>query len=782
MMTAIHPENRRRKKYTLLLAIGVLLILAYFLIPLPEPLFKPDYSTVVLDENGGILRVFLNQEEQWCFPPSDSLSEKLKQAVIYFEDRHFYHHPGVNPLAIVRALEQNLSSGEVVSGASTITMQVARLMKPKKRTYPNKWLEILQALKLEIKYSKDEILNIYLNHAPYGGNIIGYQAASYRYFGKPATALTWSEAAMLAVLPNAPGLISPTVNRKLLREKRDRLLKTLLEERVISEETYQLSLLEPLPVGSIPFRMAAPHAAQFLKDKYSDKSFVIRSTLNKSIQEQTEELLARQVQYLSRQGIRNGAALVVDTRTGEVKAYVGSQDFFDKAARGQVDGVQAVRSSGSLLKPFLYALCMDEGILLPQTVIKDIPSYYGSYSPANASLEYDGLVTAKQALIRSLNVPAIRLLYTHGQYQFYLFLKSAGLRSLFRSAEDYGLPLILGGAEVSPWDMAMMFRALARGGTFHPIRLTKEMAEPEQSTRENDLISPGACYLTLNILKELKRPGAEYYWEQFRNQWPLAWKTGTSYGHRDAWAVGVSPQWTIAVWVGNFDGEGTPNLSGAACAGPLLFDIFNSLPKDPELSWFKRPERDLRKVKLCAETGYLAGQYCRDVIVSEKPRFSRVLKICPYHQPRFVTNDGTQRVCSLCWEPGNHKQVSALIYSPDVVQYLRERGQILQEIPPHKSGCPSQKDWLAVQITYPQQNARIWLPRELDGSYQKITLHAAHRERHHTLYWYLDDRFSGTTREKHVMPVSLPAGWHHLVVLDETGNGDRKRFYVGRRE
>lgn len=818
-----------RRKKPLLIGAGILLLF-YLLIPLPSPLFKPDYSTVILDQRGQILRVFLNSAEQWSLPPRKDLKipQKLKTAVLSYEDRYFYYHPGINPAALVRALRQNLSSRRTVSGASTLTMQVARLIAPKQRTYLNKLLEILQALKIETRYSKEDILRLYLDHAPYGGNVVGYQAASLRYFRKLPEALTWGEAAALAVLPNAPGLISPDINREALKNKRDRLLRRLQAQGTIDEETFQLSVLEPLPEGSFPFEMLAPHLGQYLKDQLtvqqlakqqSSSGGIIFTTLNANYQRAIEEIVGRQVGYLQKEGILNAAVLVAETGSGKVRAYVGSQDFFDAAARGQVDGVRAPRSPGSLLKPLLYALCMDEGILLPQTLLNDVPTFYGSFSPSNADEKYDGIVSAKDALARSLNVPAVRLLYTYGVSPFYLFLKSAGVSTLFRSADDYGLPLILGGGEVTVWDMAMLFRGLGNRGRFEPLDVlegngaqgAKDIAQsagrtvqggeqeaesgkrflaprsPLHASPAAPLVSPMACYLTLNMLRELKRPGAEYYWEQYQNQWPLAWKTGTSYGQRDAWAVGVNPQWTIAVWVGNFSGEGNASLGGARCAGPLLFEIFNYLPKDPNHSWFAKPEEDAATLEICLETGFLAGSDCPHHVFVEAPRYMKPLRLCPYHQRIFVSEDEKYQVCSLCWEPGHYHDRERLIYPPEVAQYLRGRGQIVGDLPPHKPDCPGQfsQGWggrLTLQIVYPQEDARLWVPRDFGGELQKVILRAAHRENQRVIYWYLDNRYLGSTVNRHEQAVELARGWHVLEVVDESGFRDRKRFYADMRK
>ncbi|MEJ2543071.1 MAG: penicillin-binding protein 1C [Calditrichaceae bacterium] len=759
----------------------LLVFLGYFIVPLPHPLFINDYSTVILDRNDQILRVFLNDAEQWHFPPDaeQQIPHKLKLAVLEYEDQHFYNHPGINPVAIIRALYQNITTGEVVSGASTLTMQVARLMNPKERTYFNKFLEILQALKIEVKFSKNEILKLYLDHAPYGGNIVGYQAAALRYYNIIPGKLTWGQAAMLAVLPNAPGLISPVSNPQKLIQKRNNLLKRLKNKAIIDKETFDLACLEEIPDHSISLGFSAPHLARHLKMNSADAA-VFNTTIDKKLQDEIEQIVSIHGNYLESQGILNASALVVETQTGKVAAYIGSDDFFDTEAKGQVDGVLAPRSSGSILKPFLYALSMDEGYILPQTLIKDVPSYYGAFSPSNADLSYRGVVPASQALIHSLNVPAVRLLYQYGYEPFYYFLKEAGLTTLFRHYEDYGLSLILGGAETTVWEMAAMYRGLANYGKFQQIHLLKD--EQTNHSFKKDLISPGACYLTLNILNELHRPGSEAYWQQYQNQWPLAWKTGTSYGQRDGWAIGVNPQWTIAVWVGNFEGQGNANISGSGCAGPILFEIFNYLPKDPALSWFIKPQDDLGKVSICMETGFLAGENCPHKLGVDAPADMKSLSICPYHRRIFVNHSEDKQVCSLCWQDINHHSIIKLIYPPDVSQYLRKNGQIAESLPPHLSTCPALAQGNPLQIIYPQEQTALWIPRDFDGTLQKVNLKAAHQQKNCQVYWYLDDKYKGRSIEVHELALALDKGWHELEVIDEAGNRNHVKFYANLHE
>lgn len=757
--------------------IALLLTVVYLQIPLADPVFKDDYSTAILDENGELLRVFLNSEEQWCFPDDPKLkrSTKLETAVLEYEDVHFYQHPGVNPLRVLMAIWQNTTSDKIVSGASTITMQVARMSGRRPRTYSSKLIEILAALKLEFRYSKDQILRLYLNHAPYGGNIIGFQAAALRYFSKIPQQLTWSEAALLAVLPNAPGLMSPDVNPDLLRKKRDRLLRKLNAQGHINGESLELALIEPLPDGSIPFKTLAAHAARRLKFRHAPDGGILQTTINKNIQHMAEEETRYHQNDLIRQGIMNSAAIIADTRSGAIRAYIGSQDFFDLENKGQVDGVIAPRSSASTLKPLLFGAAIDDGIILPTTQLRDVPSYYGSFSPSNADEQFDGVVRAEEALVRSLNVPAVRLLYTYGVHPFYLLLKSAGISTLFRQAQEYGLPLILGGAEVNLEELAALFRSFSTG-EYQPLHILSDAELPGKET----ILSPMASWLTLEMMREVKRPGAEYYWDRFENQWPLAWKTGTSYGQRDGWAIGVSPEWTIGVWVGNFDGKGNSNLGGAKSAGPLLFKLFSKLEKNPDMAWFDKPEK-LKPVDICRETGFLATSDCPNPEVHEAPDAMKPLRLCPFHQRVFLSGDKQKQVCSLCWEGEEHVMESELIYPPDIVQHLRERGHITNSLPPHKHSCPARQEALAVQIVYPKENARVILPVDFGGELQKLTLRAAHRESDRRLYWYLDERYLGETRKRHDQAVEVPSGWHTLDVVDETGQRDQLRFYVGNR-
>lgn len=729
-----------------------------YLSTLPEPLFPSEASVQILDDEDELIHAYLNKIDHYQFPlSSDTLPYKLAQAIISFEDQQFYSHFGVDPLAIARAFWSNIRSDEIISGASTITMQVARIMQPKPRTYWNKFIEILQALRLEIRFSKAEILQMYVNHAPYGRNFIGVETAAYFYFKKKLLHLTWAEAALLAVLPNAPGLLNPTKNQSLLLKKRNKLLQILSTNGLLSPSELALSLKEHLPTGIFPVDKIAPHAAQQLIQTSSEK--LIRSTLSSSIQSRVTELVRDYSHELNQLGIQHVAVLVAETKTGQVKAYVGSPKFFDLENQGMVDGVQAMRSSGSILKPFLYAMAMEDGILLPETVLSDIPTYYNGFAPRNADKRFNGYASTRQALIKSLNVPPVRVLYQYGLDQFYMRMKQLGVRSFFRDAENYGLPIILGGAEVNVWDMVQAYSTLGNLGKETRLSLVRS-AQPQ--TQQFQAIT---AFQILDILRDVKRPDAEFFWDQFDSTHPLAWKTGTSYGLKDGWAMGVSPEWTIGVWAGNFNGDGNPNLSGAKSAGPLLFRIFNRLNKSEQSRWFALPEKR-KAMTVCAVSGFQKTPLCPSAHIVFSPETKTPLALCSWHQRVYLNKSKSKQVCSLCWDTNHVSDVRLVIPQPIAYQ-LRKNGQRNVALPPHKQNCPSVSN-SHMQFIYPEHGAVLALPRDMNGKTMPLIAKISHNVNNVQLYWYINESFAGQSTSSD-FPLLLSAGEHTLSVVDKSG-------------
>ncbi|MGM0501791.1 MAG: penicillin-binding protein 1C [Bacillota bacterium] len=779
-------KTNRLKQVLAVVIMAVVLGGVGQLTKLPTPLFPDDYSTIVVDQSGDYLRVFLNSEEQWIFPPSqEELPQKLKTAVINFEDKRFYSHWGVDPLAVARAMGQDLKAMKKVSGASTITMQVARLAEEKERTMFNKLIEMGQALRLETQYSKEELLRFYLTHAPYGGNIVGYKAASLRYFGKEPSSLTWGQAALLAVLPNSPALINPHRGRERLKQKRNRLLAKLKEKRIIDQTTCQLAQAEGIPKGEISFDLAAPHLARKLKKEQEQN--IIKTTIDKELQLKVKGLVQNYMKKMKQHGVYNASVLVADTKTGAVKVYLGSNDYFDQQHGGKIDGVQMKRSSGSILKPFLYALAMDQGLIVADSKLKDIPTSYGAYSPYNANHQFKGVVTAQTALIDSLNAPAVALLDQYGIKNFYNFLEQAGVTTLFRTAEEYGLPLVLGGAEVKIWDIAALYRGLGNAGYFSGLQVTAEegtdiFAPVKQSQQ---LITKGSAYLTLDIIDDLKRPGQDYFWRNYTSQWRIAWKTGTSYGNRDAWAVGTAPDWTIAVWLGNFSGQENKELSGLNAAAPLFFEIFNSLEKDYYQKFFSRPSSSLEEIKVSAETAYrlpkkIVEQDLADVTTAIRAKGAKPLRYSPYEEIVYSNQAQTKEVCSRCWNRDDVSKSLKVLYPPQVVQYLQELGNDKYISLPHQESCPTVNSTNPIEFIYPQDNSIIAIPRETDGEYQQLRFKIAHTGEQSKLFWYLDQKYLGCTKNKHQKSLLPTNGAHQLHVVDQEGYHREIKFYIKR--
>ncbi len=748
------------------------------LTPIPSPLFQTDYSSVVTDRSGSILRVFLNREEQWLFPPAEvDPPEKLRIAVLYFEDRHFFAHSGVHLPSIVRALSQNVTAGRRVSGGSTITMQLARIADPKPRTLRAKVLEMFQAWRIEATHDKSAILRLYVDHAPYGGNIRGVRAASLFYFGKGTESLSWAEAATLAVLPNAPSLVSPVADGGALKAKRNRLLKALAAAGYMNSETLEGALAEDVPRGRIQPPFEAPHFTRFVTARNAGHVSPNMTTLDLDIQHTVERLTRFHGKLLQRQGVANLAVLVVDTPSGEVRAYLGSSDFFDREDAGQVDGLQSPRSTGSILKPFLYALAIDDGMLLPESLVEDVPVTFGGFAPRNIDLRHRGLVPMGDALTASLNVPAAVTLSQVGLERFYSLLRQCGLTTLFRRPEDYGLPLVFGGAEATPWDIARLYRGLATGDfsdlTYRVPAKGGRDVSADGSVAPSAPLSDGSRSLILETLRDVGRPGADALWGRFSDGFPVAWKTGTSYGQRDAWAIGVTPEWTTVVWAGDFEGSPNPDLRSTTAAAPLLFDVMNTLAISRKPTWFEADHDSLKLIEVCAATGFRATPDCPDTAFVRAPRGARPLRTCPYHRTVFVDTVTGHRVDSRCWVPGRYEARHQPAVPPEAMPYMPGAAALPTWAP--ECGGQTSGD---VAIAYPSNQARLFLPRDIHGRRQAITVRASHRSRAARLFWYLDEALIGETERSHQLVLPLTAGEHRLTVLDGDGNRDSVRFFV----
>lgn len=733
---------------------------------------------------GELLGARISNDEQWRFPPVDSIPEKYEKCVLNFEDKYFYSHTGVNFFSLIRASTQNIRAGRIVSGGSTITMQVCRLARGQKdRTIKNKLIEIFWALHVELRNSKSEILKLYASHAPFGGNVVGLDAAAWRYFGRSPDQLSWAESATLAVLPNAPSLIYPGQLDYRLKQKRDNLLKDLLLENEIDSISYELAVSEPLPGKVNPLPNMAFHLTEKANaEKHGQR---IRSTIRFDFQNRVNEIVARHQPRLQSNFINNMAVLVVEIPSKKVMAYVGNTSNTDSITHGnQVDIIQAPRSTGSILKPFLYCKMVDDGLLLPGMLIPDIPVRLGGFTPTNFDREYNGAVPAEEALARSLNIPAVHLLRDYGVGPFYSFLKKTGMATLKEQPDHYGLSLILGGAEVKLWDLAGMYASLGTilkrysdedgfysAQPFFPL-IWDESTSISETERSQPFVRAAAIYSTLDALLQVKRPESEAGWEHFAHSRKIAWKTGTSFGFRDAWAVGVTSRYVVAVWCGNADGEGRAGLTGITVAAPVMFDVFSLLPFS---EWFEVPSDETTNIEVCAKSGYRPGEFCTERKEIQVPVGSKV-GICPFHQRVHLNSEGTYRVNADCYPVSQMKHKNWFILPPAMEYYYKRQNVLYATLPPLLPGCSETEQQF--EFIYPREWNRLFIPVELDGTLGKIIFDLAHRSDNVTVYWYLDDHFLGTTKNVHQLELRPEEGWHTITVTDNLGNSLSKRFRV----
>lgn len=768
-----------RHKTASLLALALLAALAWFALCLPRPLFDDPYSVVVNHREGGLLSARIATDGQWRFPGKGSGNPRFNCCLLVFEDHYFLQHHGVNPVSIWRAFRQNSRAGHIVSGGSTITMQLARLIRHNpRRSYLGKALELMMALRLELTYSKAEILRLYASHAPFGTNVVGVEAAAWRYFGRDLSQLSWAECATLAVLPNSPSIIYPGRNQDKLKQKRDRLLLRMHLLHYIDQETYALAVNEPLPQKPFPLPDQARHLLNRAVKEHGDQE-QLTTTIDPVLQERLLDILSRHGARLKQNEVHNLCALVLEVQTGKVLAYAGNTPLRDAEPHGEeVDVILANRSTGSLLKPYLYGFMLHDGQLLPNMLVPDVPTQISGYVPQNFDFTYDGAVPARQALARSLNIPAVKLLQAYGIRKFLDRLRQLGLSSMNRPADNYGLSLILGGGESTLWDMCSAYASMARvlnryngSRTYlasdwekpHYLETAAPRRRAEKAT--DPLISAPAIWLTFEAMAEVGRPDIDASWKRLGNAQKIAWKTGTSFGFRDGWAIGVSGSYVVGVWVGNADGEGRPGLTGISAAAPVLFEIFGMLPKS---NWFARPQAGLKGVKVCAQSGYLPSPNCPELRTEWLPANSQVALSCKYHQLIHTDASGMYRVTDACASPLDMRTVPWFVLPPTLEYYYKIRNPSYKTLPPYLPGCEPATE-RSMEMIYPKPGTVIYVPYELSGEQGKTVFELAHRQASQTVFWHLDGALVGTTTEIHQLGLAPARGKHLLTVSDNTG-------------
>ena len=772
-----------KKRYRIAIPVIVVLLL-WYMFCLPSKLFDVAYSTVVFDRNGELLGARLSTDQQWRFPTIDSVPQKYKICLIEFEDKYYQYHWGINPLAVGRAAYQNISESKIVSGGSTITMQTIRLARKENRTFGEKFIEMILSTRLEFSYSKDEIINLYASHAPMGANVVGISAASWRYFGHDVSTLSWAEAATLAVLPNSPSMMHFGRNRDKLLNKRNRLLKNLHTANILDATDYELAISEPLPLHPYALPQVAPH---FVTKIYLEhKGEQVRSTIDLQQQLRVENILSRWNAEFAQNEIKNIAAIVIDVQKNEVLSYCGNVHFERNSSANQVDILQAPRSTGSILKPLLYCAMLQDGQLLPNQLLADVPVNINGFAPKNFSLKYDGAAPASEALARSLNVPFVVSLRKYGVPKFYNLLKESGMTTLTRSPDNYGLSLILGGAEGRLWDVSCIYADMAKVLNTYasenkynkPEPVSYILSEDKKNTEriKKPLFTAGAIWQTFEALTNVNRP-EEIEWRSIPSMQKVAWKTGTSFGFRDGWSIGVTPKYVVGVWVGNSDGEGRPGLVGARTAGLVMFDIFNSLPSS---KWFSVPTSDLVKAETCKQSGFLKGYNCPQssgdtTFICKKGMDAPA---CPYHISVNLSEDMRYQVYEDCAGARGIVHTSWFVLPASWELYYREQHASYVSLPPYSPECMGNVQQKPMEFVYPYPNTVVSLPKQLDGTPGEIVFELAHRTPQTRVFWHLDGKYIGETKDFHKKTSYLVSGEHKLTVVDMEGNTLSLKFTV----
>ncbi|MGB0840444.1 MAG: penicillin-binding protein 1C, partial [Chitinophagales bacterium] len=660
---------------------------------------ETDYSTIVTSDDQNILYAFLNKDDRWRMKTDlNEITPELTKAILFKEDKYFYYHFGINPFAIIRAFFNNITKKERTSGASTITMQVARMLNPKPRTYTNKLLEMFHAFQLEWTYTKKEILQLYINLIPYGGNIEGVKSAAVLYFDKAPNHLSLAEVTTLAIIPNRPTSLRLGHNNETIRKVRNKWLNRFKSAQLFPQDIIEDALQEPLEVKRLAAPRIAPHFSLKMKQRHPHKD-VIKTNLNLNKQLITSKLVHNYVQRLYYKRITNAAVLVINNQTQEVEAYVGSADFNNRKTSGQVDGIQAIRSPGSTLKPYLYGLAFDKGLLTFKTTISDVPVNFTGYSPVNYSGNYEGMVSIEHALSNSLNIPAVKVANQMGVDYFIHQLSLAGFEQIQADQNKLGLSVVLGGCGATLEELTQLYSSFAHQGQYQSFAWLAS----DTSTTTTTILSPAAAHVVTETLTQLTRPDLPKNYTSSKNLPKVAWKTGTSYGRRDAWSIGYNSNYTIGVWVGNFSGEGVPELTGADIATPLLFDIFNTIDYAPQKDWFIAP-KSLSIRWVCSATGLPPSDYCEDQIMEDFLPLVSPTKKCSHLQKIWLSADEKFSYCTSCLPANGYKKKHFPNLSPEIITFYEQAHIHYDKPPPHNPKCERIFSGQAPEITSPVAN------------------------------------------------------------------------------
>ncbi len=716
------------------LGIGFLGLVAFFFLlnwifPLRD---KIEYSTIITDNKGEVINAYLTKDQKWRMKTElDEISPLLRKTIIAKEDRHFYSHPGVNPVSVIRAIFSNLFHMRRMSGASTITMQVAKMLEPGKRNIWSKMREMFRAFQLELKYSKKEILQMYLNLVPYGGNIEGVKAASLLYFNKNPDHLSLAEITALSIIPNKPGVMVPGRNNDFIVKERNRWLKKFANRNVFTQKEIEDALAEPLNAtrGTVPHYL--PHLSYKLKKQGGD---IIKTNIDLNTQLKTEKIVEDYIRIQRLRNIKNAAVVIIDNKTHKVITYVGSSNFYDTTDGGQVNGANAVRQPGSTLKPLLYAMCFDEGLLTPKTIMTDVAVNYQGYAPENYDEKFNGYVTVEYALEHSLNIPAVKGLKMLGHEKMIQKLSNCNFKQIQKDRRKLGLSLILGGCGTTLEELTGLFSSFANNG----ILIAPSYVSTDRSDRDGQtVVSPAANYMINEILSKVNRPDFPLNWSATEKMPKIAWKTGTSYGKKDAWSIGYNKNYTIGIWTGNFSGVGAADLSGANIATPLLFKIFNTIDYDSDEEWFTQPKDcDIRQV--CSETGLVPSEHCTSLVTDYFIPLISSTKVCNNWQEIMISLNEKIAYCKSCAPQSGYKKKWYKTVEPDMQAWFEENRIAYQKIPPHNPDCELIFKGAAPAITSPVNGTEYLINKKDPEPLQLICKTANDVSK---VYWYINNKF-----------------------------------------
>ena len=705
-----------------------ILLFAILTIPLPDDI---SYSTIIKSNKGTIVNASLSRDQKWRMKTNiGEITPLMRRIILEKEDKYFYYHPGINAFAMLRAGLNNVFHLKRTSGASTITMQVARALEHRPRTYINKFVELFRSIQLECRYSKEEILQLYCNLLPYGGNIEGVKAAALIYFRKNPDHLSLAEITALCVIPNRPSSLVPGKHNQRIMQARNRWLNRFADASLFTHREIVDALEEPFTATRTSLPALIPHVARILKRTGEPE---VLSSIDMAIQQKTETLTAAYAQSLRLKNIGNLAVVIINNETHRIITYLGSADFHDSLHSGQVDGASAVRQPGSTLKPLLYGICMDEGLITPKSVITDVQINYQGFAPENYNKEFKGYVTTGYALGHSLNIPAVKCLKALGTEKLVGALSACNFRQVRKDRHKLGLSMILGGCGARLSELTGLYSALAGQGKYIAPSLTEE----EITSPPFEVLSPSSAYMITEILSSVDRPDFPLNWQSTAHLPRIAWKTGTSYGRRDAWSIGYNRKYTVGIWAGNFSGKGVEELSGAEIATPLLFTIFNTIDYDSDEQWFDQPQ-ELQTRLVCPETGLPPSDHCQGRVSDYFIPMVSSNVTCRHQIEIMVSVDEKISYCKLCSPKTGYKKKWIRNVAPEMQEFFAGQKISYEKIPPHNPACEKVFHEGLPQILLPADGTEVLISR---SDPEPLQLKCRTPTDVSRVYWYINNQY-----------------------------------------